>query len=201
VSLHHLVETYGYWAVLLGTFFEGETVLVLAGLAAHHGYLSLPWVMVTAFVGSLAGDQTWFLIGTRWGPRVIEKRPVWKRRIKRARELLQRRGKLLMVGFRFLYGVRSVTPFAIGMSGVPTRVFTPLNTIGAAIWAVGLGGASYLLGEAMKLALARAHHYELYAMLLIAAGGFALWIWSYVRDRRKRRNSPSSVPDDSEQET
>jgi membrane protein DedA with SNARE-associated domain len=80
-------------------------------------------------------------------------------------------------------------------------VFTPLNTIGAAIWAVGLGGASYLLGEAMKLALARAHHYELHAMLLIAAGGFALWIWSYVRDRRRRRTSVTDSPDDSEQET
>ncbi len=194
MSLHHLVATYGYWAVLIGTFFEGETVLVLAGLAAHHGYLSLPWVMVTAFVGSLAGDQTWFIVGTRWGPWIIEKRPVWKRRMKRARDLLERRGKLLMVGFRFLYGVRSVTPFVIGMSGVPSRVFTPLNTLGAAIWAAGLAGASYMIGEAMKLALTRAHHYELHAMLAIAVGGFALWIWSYIRDRRRRRTSLN--PDD-----
>ncbi|HYB20914.1 MAG TPA: hypothetical protein VEH09_08285 [Thermodesulfobacteriota bacterium] len=37
-----LFDTYGYWAILVGTFFEGETVLILGGFVASQGYLNLP---------------------------------------------------------------------------------------------------------------------------------------------------------------
>ena len=49
MTLESIVDTYGYLAVLLGTFLEGETILVLGGFAAHRGYLALPWVIVAAF--------------------------------------------------------------------------------------------------------------------------------------------------------
>jgi membrane protein DedA with SNARE-associated domain len=45
------ISAYGYYAVEAGTFFEGETVLVLAGFAAHRGYLELPLVIACAFAG------------------------------------------------------------------------------------------------------------------------------------------------------
>ena len=66
--LESLIANYGYAAVLIGTFVEGETILVIAGFAAHRGYLSLPWVILLAFAGSLAGDQLWFYVGRRSGP-------------------------------------------------------------------------------------------------------------------------------------
>ena len=50
--LEELITTYGYAAVGIGSFLEGETVLVLGGLAAHRGYLELPWVIVYAFLGT-----------------------------------------------------------------------------------------------------------------------------------------------------
>ena len=50
-------------AVILGTFLEGETILVLAGLAAHQGYLSLSGIILAAFAGSLCGDQLFFFWG------------------------------------------------------------------------------------------------------------------------------------------
>jgi membrane protein DedA with SNARE-associated domain len=187
--LSHLVATYGYWAVLIGTFFEGETVLVMAGFAARAGYLSLPWVVVTAFVGSLCGDQLWFLVGRRWGPELMARRPTWQRRMKRVRHMLERHKRLVMVGFRFLYGVRSVTPFTIGMSGVAVETFAPLNAIGAILWAAVLGPLGYAFGEAMHRALERANRFEMCALSLIFGLGMLLWVWSYVRDRKRRRDS------------
>ena len=35
--------------------------------------------------------------------------------------------------FRFLYGLRMTTPFVIGMSGFPRKLFAPLNLFGAVI--------------------------------------------------------------------
>lgn len=45
MSLEYLIDTYGYPAILIGTFLEGETILVLGGIVAKLGYLKLPWVM------------------------------------------------------------------------------------------------------------------------------------------------------------
>ena len=38
INLEPLVSTYGYPALLVGTFLEGETILVIAGFLAHRGY-------------------------------------------------------------------------------------------------------------------------------------------------------------------
>ena len=56
-----MIENYGYAAILVGTFLEGETILVLAGLAAQLGYLTLSGVILAAFLGSLSGDQLFFI--------------------------------------------------------------------------------------------------------------------------------------------
>ena len=68
MDLLSIIENYGYAAILIGTFLEGETILVLAGVAAHQGYLVLTWVIIAAFVGSLCGDQLFFLFGTQAQP-------------------------------------------------------------------------------------------------------------------------------------
>ena len=51
-TIAHLIDQFGYWAILAGTFLEGETILVLAGFAAHQGYLRLDLVILAAFIGS-----------------------------------------------------------------------------------------------------------------------------------------------------
>ena len=48
-----MIEHYGYLAVFIGTVLEGETVLVMAGYAAHRGYLDLGLVMAVATFGGL----------------------------------------------------------------------------------------------------------------------------------------------------
>ena len=109
ISLGGLISTYGYAAIAVGTFFEGETVLVLGGFAAHQGYLNLSWVVISAFAGTLCGDQLYFYLGRSQGTNVLEKRPYWRSKSKRVFNLLHRHQFLVTVGFRFLYGLRTVT--------------------------------------------------------------------------------------------
>ena len=65
-----LVADHGYLVTFLGALIEGETVLTLAGLAAHRGYLHLPVLIALASLGSCLGDQIYFLIGRRYGKRL-----------------------------------------------------------------------------------------------------------------------------------
>lgn len=73
-----LLNDYGYPLLLIGTFLEGETILILAAVAAHLGYLSLQWVIACAFLGTLCGDQLYFYLGRRHGPALLAPRPVWQ---------------------------------------------------------------------------------------------------------------------------
>jgi hypothetical protein len=130
MKLESLIDTYGYLAILVGTFFEGETVLVLGGLAAYREYLRLPWVILAAFVGTLCGDQLFFYLGRVHSQAILAKRPSWKARVEKAQKLVERFRNPLILVFRFLYGLRTVTPFVIGMSTVPTgQVAGPIKLL------------------------------------------------------------------------
>jgi hypothetical protein len=83
-----LIAHYGYLAVLIGTFLEGETVLILAGFAAHRDYLQLSWVIIAAFLGTLFGDQLFFYLGRRHSAYLLSKRPHWRPRLERAQTLI-----------------------------------------------------------------------------------------------------------------
>jgi len=61
MTLDSLVRTYGYPGLFLGTFFEGETVLIFGGLTAKLGYLKLPWVMFFALFRRLFRGPAIFL--------------------------------------------------------------------------------------------------------------------------------------------
>ena len=190
ITLESLIETYGYLTVLIGTFLEGETILVLGGFAAHRGYLGLHWVILAAFIGSLCGDQLFFYLGRRHSQTILAKLHSWKARIDRAQRLLDRFRTPLILAFRFLYGLRTVAPFVIGMSPVPTGQFIFLNAAGALVWAVVVGSASYLFGHAMEIILGDMKRYELEVLGAIAITGALIWTVHFYR-RRKRRNAPA----------
>lgn len=187
MSIPELLDKYGYIAVFVGTTLEGETILILAGFAAHQGYLSLPWVMGTAFLGSLFGDQAAFYVGRHYGTRVLTRFPRLGEGVTRARALLRRHEVPLLIGFRFIYGIRTVTPIAVGLSDISVKRFAPLNAIGAAVWAVAIAAAGYAFGRGFSLVLERARRYEHFAIIVLLAIGVSIALVShYLRTRKKQ---------------
>lgn len=182
LSIESLITQYGYIAIAVGSFLEGETVVVLGGLAANRGYLYLPWVMACAFFGSLLGDQLYFYIGRRQGMSILLKRPHWQKTANKVFHHLQKHQTLLILSFRFLYGLRTITPFLIGASGVSPRRYAVLNTIGAFIWAISIAALGYFFGHAVELALSDIKHYEVWLFGILIVG--AVLLWSYTRWRR-----------------
>jgi len=192
--VEYLIETYGYVAVFLGTVLEGETVLIVAGFLAHREYLDLFWVILVAFAGSMTGDQLFFFLGRRHGNGVLERRPGWRDRTERVLRLMERHQWLVVVGFRFVYGLRMVTPLAIGMSRIPTGRFLALNAFGSLLWAVVVAVAGFVVGETLTLMFAGMRHYELRAALAILVAGGVIWAVRALL-RRRRAAAVQSTPD------
>ena len=178
---------YGYAAVFIGTAFEGETVLVAAGFAAHRGiFFPLPWVIAAAFVGSFGADQFFFFLGRRYGKRLVARWPRWRARIAHVNRRIERYSTLFILGFRFLYGLRTVSPLALGLTRVPVGRFILLNACGAAVWAATFGTAGYLFGAVIQAYLGRIERHEEAILAIIAGTGAVAWGIHHVASKRQR---------------
>jgi len=186
MTLESLVADYGLLAVLIGTFFEGETIAVIGGFAAKSGVLRLEMVMLCAFLGSLCGDQVAFLLGRKYGQKWAQTHPKWQPRLARALELIDRHRTWLILSFRFFYGLRNVLSFAFGFTNVKFFRFMLLNAVGAAIWAVAAVGAGYLFGQVIELVLhdIKEYQYVLYAILVL--GGTIAF---FVRRKKQEKDA------------
>jgi len=182
-SLGSFIEAYGIFAVALGTFFEGETILLLGGLAAHRGYLTLPAVVGAGFAGTFFGDQLYFYIGRRHGKAFLEKRRGWEDRVARAQRILERYHVAFILGFRFLYGFRTVSPFVIGMSDVRARRYFLLNSLGGFVWTLAVTLLGYSVGEGAQALLGHAKEIELW--LFVGLASMSAIVWAIVLLRRR----------------
>ncbi len=180
-----LIARWGYLALFAGTAVEGEMFLLTGGALAHRGLLSLPLVTACAIAGCVVSDQLWFLVGRRLGASAIAQRPRWKGRFEAVRERIARRGDLFIAGFRFLFGVRTIAPLALGGSGTGWLRFSVLNLIGSALWSVCFASLGWLLGHGLAHALGRLPRIE---ELLVAAvvAGLVLWLGSRRRTENHR---------------
>jgi membrane protein DedA with SNARE-associated domain len=190
MTLEYLVSHYGYVALFIGVFLEGETLLILAGIAAHLGHLNLTWVILDAFAGSLAGDQFYFFLGRVKGKAFLRKRPVWETKVNKVWVLFEHYRTLVILGFRFMYGLRTVTPFAFGLSGTSGIRFFIFNAIGAAIWSVVVAFVGYLFGTIAQAALLDAKKYEHWILLGVLSAGALVWFIYFLHDRIKGPPKP-----------
>ncbi len=144
-----LVSSLGYAMVLAGCVLEGETVLIAAGFAAQQGYLSLPLVVLAAWMGAASGDHFFFVLGRYKGGSILDIRPAWGGRIRKTLGLLGRYETAVIVGARFIYGCRMIGPFAFGTARVRLGRFLFLDLVSGFLWSCLFGSAGYLFGTTL----------------------------------------------------
>ena len=176
---------YGYIVILLMTFFGGEEFLMLAGFLAHRGYLTFSLIVLSGFTGSLVADQLYFFLGRKKGIAFLNKHPSWQTRADRIERLLQKHQNLVILLFRFVYGIRAVTPVLIGVSNVSSFKFLVLNAIGAITWAIALTSLGYFFGHAAELLLDDVKKYEFVIIGLIILIGLVVWLLEFRAENKK----------------
>lgn len=182
--LQHFLQEFGYFALFLGTFFEGETILVLAGFLAFRGYMDINLVVVVAFFGSYAGDQLWYFLGRKHGRKLLSRKPRWQLMGAKALGHISRHPDIWVLSFRFVYGLRTVMPVAIGLSGYPPGRYLLLNGLGAAVWAAALGAAAYHFGALLESLLGNVKKYELWVLGALLLLGGILWLRRRIKAAR-----------------
>ena len=146
-SVANLLAQYGLVAVGIGTFFEGETILILAGALASRNLLPLVGVLLVAALGAWVGHLTFFVIG-RWlgKERVIQRFPRWKSGLDRVDRFITERPWSSIFSLQYLYGMRVVGAIALGMSRIPIAWFLFAEALNCLIWAALIGSIGYFVG-------------------------------------------------------
>ena len=158
-TLTHLLASYGYLAVLLcvaiestGIPFPGETILLLAAIAAGTTHqLSIAWVIVTAALGAILGDNLGFWLGREGGYRLLRRYGRYirldERRLKLGQYLfLKQGGKVVFFG-RFVAVLRAWVAFLAGTNRMRWPRFLLFNAAGGIVWATFYGLGGYFLGD------------------------------------------------------
>jgi membrane protein DedA with SNARE-associated domain len=186
-----------YLILLLGSFVEGESVVLTAGFFAYKGYLSLPLIILVSFLGTLFADQLLFFIGRWYGPGLLERRPKLKETSKRVFVLLHKYHTWYILGFRFVYGVRIASPLVIGAAGITVQRFVILNFIAAIIWSVLSCLAGYLLGyffaSKIEIVIHKAIQFQKITVgvivLAIVVSSLSIYWRKKKRERQKENDS------------
>lgn len=177
----YLAHHYGalfYLITFCWTAVEGESFVIVAGLLAQKGYLNIGALFVAAWLGSFFGDQVVFILGRRYGLRILHHFPKLEPGVKRAIRWLERYAIIFILSYRFVYGVRNVSGVAVGLSHLSWKKFALWNGIAAFIWALAFSGFGYLFGDVLE----HMHHkeevvnYNVRQLMLSALALFALII-------------------------
>jgi membrane-associated protein len=198
-ALTELSDTLGTWTYALvgglafletgafvGLIAPGETAIVLGGVVAAQGEISLPAVLAIAWVAAALGDIASFALGARLGRRFIHRHGprvgMTSPRVDRVERFYERHGaKAILVG-RFVGIIRAVSPFLAGSSGLKFRAFLPWSLLGTAVWATAFTLVGYAFSESFSQAAGTLTH-GAFALALVAAVALA------VRAHRRARHS------------
>ena len=173
MSIETLVAQYGLIALFAGAGLEGETVVVTGGVLAHRDLVPLWGAAAAAAGGSFMADQIFFALGRRYRDHPRVRRVMARPAFARALSTLERHPVGFILAFRFLYGLRTVSPIAIGTSQLPFGRFAALNAVAAIAWASLFTGLGYAFGEGIE-ELAGRFTPHLPTLLGVAAGVAAI---------------------------
>ena len=174
-NLINLLKEYGYIILFVWSIMEGETGLVMAGILAHTGDMNLWLAILVAALGGFIGDQIYFYLGRINKKWVLNELKAHRRKFAKARLLLRKYGAWVIFLQRFIYGMRTIIPMAIGVSGYDPKKYAIINLISAFIWASLTIIPAYYFGEELLALLKWVKEHWYFAVIFVAIMWGILW--------------------------
>ena len=150
---------------VLFPFLPGDSLILTAVLLRGQLGLSPLAIAGVAFAAAVAGDQTGYWLGHRYGRRFFkdDARVLTTARLGEAERFFDRYGPVSLVLARFVPIVRTYVPVVAGTARLRYRRFVVWNVTGALLWVAGLTLVAILLGGIPFVA----HNIDLLAIVVV----------------------------------
>ncbi|MFQ5355043.1 MAG: DedA family protein [Mariprofundaceae bacterium] len=176
------IQQYGYWAVFVWTFIEGETVFVVASALAAAGLMEPLKVIVVAAAGAFSGHLFYFALGRWRGMQIIQALPFLRSHYPKTKAILDRyldhHGNWTIFIFQYLYGTRLVAAILFGCSSMNFWRFFFLQIVNCISWAMIIYAAGHFLGLA---AMAMLKQFGVIGLLVALGIIAAIALFAYFR--------------------
>lgn len=188
------IAQYGYLAVFLllalgivGVPIPDETLLTFTGYLIYKGHL-LPWLAFgSALGGSASGITVSYALGRRFGIKLIHRFGKYlhltPERVERAHQWFERIGHWALTFGYFIPGVRHLTAYAAGTSGLEPHRFATFAYLGSVLWVTTFLSLGYLLGERWQVVQRTIERYLTDVSVGIGVLIVALVVWRLITRR------------------
>src|SRR5271170_1139564 len=212
-SLQGPLDHYGYLAIALLLVLEnigipvipGELALIAGAIFAGTGRAGLNIVLVgiVAVAAAVVGAEIGYLIGRyagrelvlRYGKYVLLK----PEHLDRAEAVVSRYGGIVVVGARFIIGLREANGIIAGITQMRARTFAFFNVVGACAWVATWVSIGYFAGDHIDSIYSNINRYSLYVLVVLVVLLLAYIAWRLVRRRRAARPAGGTTdPESSE---
>ena len=190
----YLMKEYGYIILFAWSILEGEMGLIMAGLLASTGDMTVPLAIFVAGLGGFVGDQIYFYIG-RYNKNFVHRNFKGQRRkFALAHLLLKKYGWPIIFVQRYMYGMRTIIPISIGLTRYSGKMFALINLISAWCWAaITIIPVWYFGDEILEvLKVAKEYWYVAIPFALLFGGSILYYFHSATKideDKRKQRRN------------
>ncbi|MFA6143955.1 MAG: DedA family protein [Sulfurimonas sp.] len=169
------LKEYGYIVLFGWSILEGELGLVMAGIMSHTGDMILPIALLVGALGGFVGDQIYFYIGRYNKTYIYTKLHTQRRKFAIAHLLLKKYGWPIIFVQRYMYGMRTAIPMAIGLTKYSARDFAFVNFISAIFWAAMTIIPAYYFGDELLAILGwiKTHWYLAIPLALSIVGAIS----------------------------
>lgn len=187
IALDQIIAEYGLPGLFAGAGLEGETIVVIGGIMVQRGVLPYLPAIAAAAAGSFVADQIFFQLGRRFRYHPFVQRMQKKPAFARAMAAFDKHPVLFVFAFRFLYGLRTVSPVAIGTTRLSTGTFLLINALAAIVWATTFVSVGLFFGTAIESAFGQIRSV---AHILVALAAVVAVAWLGIVFIRRRRAAP-----------
>ena len=188
-----LLINWGYLAIMLGVFIEGEIFLIMVGIATATALFSYPLAILAATFAAILHDNSLFIFSKLMGKKIFEKKAAWHYKAQKSLKILDKYESLAILSIRFLYGLRTITLLMVGLGKVNRIKFICLDSISSFIWSVIYISLGYLFGNTILRFIDNtdikdwiSHNKHLSIFILILISSIIYLSYKILRSRSKR---------------
>ncbi|MDD3324993.1 MAG: DedA family protein [Sulfurospirillaceae bacterium] len=186
------LSTYGYIVLFLYSIGGGMVALIAAGVLSYTGKMDLTTCLVVATVANTLGDSLLFYMGRYNKSVMMPYLKKHRRKVALAHLLLKKYGDKIIFIKKFIYGAKTLIPVVAGLTKYNIVKFNIINAISAALWALIIGGGSYMAGEFLiELTKSISSKPWIAPLTLFSVVGLLWWYMSYATKSKKsnRKNT------------
>jgi len=181
------LATYGYIGLFLYSLGGGFIAIIGAGVLSFLGEMDLSLSILIAFIANTLGDFLLFYLARYQKSMMMDGLRKHRRKLALSHVMMKKYGSWIIFFQKFVYGIKTLVPIAIGLTKYEFRKFAILNVLSAAVWALVFGLGSYYSGSTLVKVAGFIGEKPWIAPLILVVFGGSLWLYMEKATKRKKR--------------